>query len=123
MTKLTQAELNVFEKEMTAKGYAITQHLYYNGTGNDGSLFYNGQMTKNGTTYDYYIQDCKDKQTADSALNTAAGNLQAIGYSGSYSGQTWSGSKMTDGVAYAAAATESVDNAPYIVMVFFVTAG
>jgi hypothetical protein len=92
---------------MVARRYTVTQHLYYNGTGNDGSLFYNGQLTKDGVTHDYYIQVCKDKQTADSALTVAVGNLQTVGYSGNYSdSQTWSGSRVSGGTAYAAAATE-----------------
>ena len=119
--KLTQDQLTTFENGMVGIGYNVTQHLYYNGTGNDGSLFYNGQLSKAGLTYDYYIQVCKDKQTADSALTLAVSNLQKVGYSGSYSdSQTWVGSMMSNGTAYAAGATASTDNAPYVVMVFFV---
>ena len=78
---------------MVSDGYTITQHLYANGTGADGSLYYNGQLSKDGSNYDYFIIVCKDSATADSHFSDGASCLQALGFSGSCNSDStvWSG--------------------------------
>jgi len=106
---------------MVSDGYTITQHLYANGTGTDGSLYYNGQLSKDGISYDYFIIVCKDSATADSHFSDGISGLQALGFSGSYNSDStvWSGTTTYHGVAVGAGVTEAANSAPYLVIEFF----
>jgi hypothetical protein len=82
---LTQDQLNAAENTMINQGYTVTQHLVANGTGVDGSLYYTGQLAKNGSTYDYHIIVCNDPATADAHFSSSVSFTQQLGFSGRHS--------------------------------------
>jgi hypothetical protein len=92
---------------MTSNGYTVTEHLVANGTGTDGSLYYTGQLAKNGSTYDYTIIVCNDPVTADSHFSSSVSFVQQLGFSSSYSndGSSWTGTMLYNGVPIGAGVT------------------
>jgi len=118
---LTQDQLNTAENTMTSNGYTVTEHLVANGTGTDGSLYYTGQLAKNGSTYDYTIIVCNDPVTADSHFSSSVSFVQQLGFSSSYSndGSSWTGTMLYNGVPIGAGVTELTNSAPYTVVEFF----
>jgi hypothetical protein len=117
---LTQDQLNAAENTMINQGYTVTQHLVANGTGADGSLYYTGQLAKNGSFYDYTIIACNDQTTADTHFSSVVSFMQQMGYGGSYVEATaWAGTMSYNGVPIEAGVTESTNGAPYMVVEFF----
>lgn len=117
---LTQDQLNMFENEIASHGYTITQHLVANPTGADGSLYYAGQLAKNGSTYDYTIIDCYNSATADLHFRSSASDVQQMGFSGSYSNANiWTGTAIYNGAVFGAGVTEAANSAPYVVIEYF----
>jgi len=105
---------------MINQGYAVTQHLVANGTGADGSLYYTGQLAKNGSFYDYTIIACNDQPTADAHFSSVVSFMQQMGYGGNYVGAAaWAGTMLYNGVPIEAGATESTNGAPYTIVEFF----
>ncbi len=90
--QLTQSQINSIEAASLNNGYTVTKHLTYNGENNDGSLLYQGGLTKDNVTYTYALNVYQDSLGTNKGFSNAVKAMQEAGFSGSYtSGTNWAG--------------------------------
>jgi hypothetical protein len=118
--QLTQDELHSMETTMAAGGYAVTKHLEYKGQNTDGSLLYQGDLTKRGFNYTWDVNVYKDQSSEAKALSNEIASLRGKGYSVMYdnSTQSWNGGMALHQGASLCSAKES-PYAPWVVMVWW----
>jgi len=117
--QLSQAQLNVIQRDVGAKGYNIIQPLKQSGgigTSANGSTFYKGAITQGDIQYNLTVQVCKDNATANSRFSSTVSNLQKSGIVGSYKSPTqWSGVTTLNGIQVSSSVTKSATGPPYTI--------
>jgi hypothetical protein len=118
---LTSAQLDIYNNGFANDGYTITKPLAYESTFASGGTRYQGEMTKNGVAFSYFVDVFGTSQLAKTQFSNSITVLQAMGFSGSYQKPTyWQGEMIYHGSPTMGQTQLYADASPNIVVTMFV---